>query len=243
MFYVIQLLPTDAPWIVKLGFSIEVQSRLLTHRITCPDARLVKVYACEDTTLEKQAQAFLSKSGFECIGGEVFRCPVLSDLLMCLDYFFTSPYRDPYYAPPPLDSRYPRGARDKLIQGKLLNEREHTSLLTYLYDQLKKTQQERDQLKKRASQAETENIRLGNGKEVKTLRRDREYLRQENKALLQQVEHLTARVERLTNESEHAKYERKYLYEELSKSFHLIGFLLIKIARLQGVFYTEKGVS
>jgi hypothetical protein len=110
MFYVIQLMPAEAPWHIKLGFSSNLENRLASYRMLCPQAHLVKVYSCPDIGAERHTLRFVEKMGFECIGGEVFRCPVLSDLLQCLDRYFSSHLQDPAYVPPPRDSGWPAGA-------------------------------------------------------------------------------------------------------------------------------------
>lgn len=75
VFYIVQLLPVDAPQLVKLGHTHNMAQRLAFMRTTCPPASLVKMWQClarQGIRLATRAEAPRGRSPAEgrgaCIG-------------------------------------------------------------------------------------------------------------------------------------------------------------------------------
>jgi hypothetical protein len=88
IFYVVQPMPGDAPWHLKLGYSENMESRLGTYQTLCPDAIILKSWPCAGYSTEAEAIAYVEHVGFERIGPEVFSCLHPERLIACLDNFF-----------------------------------------------------------------------------------------------------------------------------------------------------------
>lgn len=87
VFYVIQPIPL-LPEHIKVGFTSDLQRRMKAYLALCPQAQVIKTWACAGTQTEQEAIRFIAAIGFEQIGPEVFKCYVLPDLLRYLDAFF-----------------------------------------------------------------------------------------------------------------------------------------------------------
>jgi hypothetical protein len=86
-FYVVRIVPDLAPNRVKLGFATDVTSRMLSHRVAAPTAELIKKWAC-DRTWEQCAIASVSRIGCKHVGGEVFDCDSVEEIVKRANEFF-----------------------------------------------------------------------------------------------------------------------------------------------------------
>jgi hypothetical protein len=88
-FYLMQLLPECVPGRIKFGFAYMVEARLASHRITCPNARLIGQWPClrhkEKSTI-KQIMSLME----ECFShsSEVYDCKNVDDVLNATNVFF-----------------------------------------------------------------------------------------------------------------------------------------------------------
>ena len=91
IFYVVQLVPELDAQRIKFGFSSRIKARLAGLRITCPNAQLLKSWPCrrswESTAIDSLTQ---ENRTMGMIGGEVFRCTDIEDLLLRGDAFFAT---------------------------------------------------------------------------------------------------------------------------------------------------------
>ena len=86
-FYIIKIIPEFDSRRVKLGFANNPEERLRAHKTVAPTAELVKAWACkkhwEGTVMDS-----VTREGCESIGGEVFNCDSVSELIKRCDEFF-----------------------------------------------------------------------------------------------------------------------------------------------------------
>jgi hypothetical protein len=87
-FYVVQLLPKELPYRLKLGWSQNIRGRLSTYRCSCPGARLLWSWPCP-TVAEGQALQAVEDAGWQRHGREVFDCHAQLELHAFLKRFFT----------------------------------------------------------------------------------------------------------------------------------------------------------
>jgi hypothetical protein len=86
-FYIIQPVPDLDPRRVKLGFATNVQQRLNSYRTLSPTAALLKQWACR-VAWEKTAIDSITRSGCIGIGGEVYTCDDIDEVVAHGDAFF-----------------------------------------------------------------------------------------------------------------------------------------------------------
>jgi len=86
-FYVIQLIPEAIPQRVKLGFATNIKNRLNAHRTTAPTATIIKSWPSEKAW-ERAAIASVTRVDCDIVGGEVFDCIALGELISRSDAFF-----------------------------------------------------------------------------------------------------------------------------------------------------------
>lgn len=86
-FYLVQLVPDLAPNRVKLGFATDAVARLTSHRTAAPTAQLVKTWPCR-FAWEPCAIVSATRTGCRQIGGEVYECDSMDELVIRLDAFF-----------------------------------------------------------------------------------------------------------------------------------------------------------
>lgn len=86
-FYIVQLIPELAENRIKLGFATNVENRLKAHKTTAPTAILVKSWPSDK---EWERSAIVSVTRLDCkhIGGEVFECENLDELIERANIFF-----------------------------------------------------------------------------------------------------------------------------------------------------------
>jgi len=85
-FYLIQLEPEIDPGRIKLGFAMDVEQRLRSHRTSAPFSCLVKSWPCK-SLWEKTAIDCIAV-GCEKLHTEVFRSPDLQSTQALADRFF-----------------------------------------------------------------------------------------------------------------------------------------------------------
>lgn len=86
-FYIIQLVPELDPRRVKLGFTNNVDRRLVTHRTACPYAQVVAAYPCKQVW-EFAAMDSITRQGCKLVASEVFECDDISALVEIANKFF-----------------------------------------------------------------------------------------------------------------------------------------------------------
>ena len=87
MFYVIQLVPELDPKRIKLGFTIDLDDRLVQHRTAAPTAKVLKSWPCK-RSWEVAVMDCLSLVACRHILSEVFECDGLDDFVMTGDELF-----------------------------------------------------------------------------------------------------------------------------------------------------------
>jgi len=87
VFYVIQLLPELDPKRVKLGFSLDLNERIATHKTTSPKATVLKSWPCRKAW-ELTVMDSLSAANCRQIGQELFECDDLPSLFRRGDELF-----------------------------------------------------------------------------------------------------------------------------------------------------------
>ena len=88
-FYVIQLAPDLAPRRVKLGWALDAQKRLTSHRCAAPTARLVNQWPCH-RNWEGAAIRAITAVGCRALSREAFDVGQLEQLLDDAEEFFRS---------------------------------------------------------------------------------------------------------------------------------------------------------
>lgn len=71
-FYIIQLLPNDLPHRIKFGYTVSIEQRIMTHRTTCPELKVLasyKIKALWERTLIDMITHIVPNSP---VSGEVF---------------------------------------------------------------------------------------------------------------------------------------------------------------------------
>lgn len=86
-FYLIQLLPKALPSRLKLGWTLNPAVRLRSHRCTCPDARIVRLWPCPPQ-MERPALRTVIDAGFRRIGPEVIDGPDLTAVVVVIEQHF-----------------------------------------------------------------------------------------------------------------------------------------------------------
>lgn len=86
--YLIRLMPDIAPNRIKIGFATSLNSRLQSHRCTCPQLEVVKTWDCH-RTFELAAMAAATNGGARLYGGEVYDVESVADVVTKLDAFFS----------------------------------------------------------------------------------------------------------------------------------------------------------
>jgi len=89
VFYLIQLLPTEVPNRVKVGFTSNISKRLAAHKTTCPDAIVVNSWECNRNWEAAALVAFKNHCKCSPVGVEVFDCEDLSYSEDTLTLFFS----------------------------------------------------------------------------------------------------------------------------------------------------------
>jgi hypothetical protein len=87
-FYIVQLVPDLDPLRVKLGFAVDLPSRVDAHRTAAPTATLVKAWPCR-RVWEPAAIASITRTGCRLIASEVYACDDLAALVARADDFFS----------------------------------------------------------------------------------------------------------------------------------------------------------
>ena len=88
VFYAIQLLPDIAPDRVKFGFTTNLESRLQTHRCTCPDAKPLQTWRCNPLWEAAGLAAVGACESVSHVGGEVFDCKEIDATLATVTQLF-----------------------------------------------------------------------------------------------------------------------------------------------------------
>jgi hypothetical protein len=86
-FYIIQLVPEFSAGRVKLGFAVDVNSRLQEHRCAAPTAQLIQQFPCS-RVWEYAAIASVTREGCTSLSNEVFDCESIDDLVRRAEEFF-----------------------------------------------------------------------------------------------------------------------------------------------------------
>lgn len=88
VFYLILPVPEFTDKRVKLGFTTDIESRVMPYRTICPNTRVVKTWACLE---EWEKVAIASATRIECtqVGVEVFNCEDLGRLIERINQFFS----------------------------------------------------------------------------------------------------------------------------------------------------------
>jgi hypothetical protein len=116
--YVMNQLPSLAPLRVKIGWSINLESRLATHRGTCPDLAVLWTGDCCTQRAEGRCLMFAASVAVNRVGTEVFEFASDRDLFAALHVFqlivdeMNEAAQDPSCAMPDgsLDSYHPHGS-------------------------------------------------------------------------------------------------------------------------------------
>ena len=87
-FYIIQLIPEFNPNRIKLGFATGIDARLKSHKTSAPTAILLKSWACK-RIWENAAISSITRIECKLIGGEVYDCDNLNNLLARAEAFFS----------------------------------------------------------------------------------------------------------------------------------------------------------
>lgn len=87
-FYVIQLIPEFNPNRIKLGFATDLDARLKSHKTSAPTAILLKSWICK-RCWENAAISSITRMECKLIGGEVFDCNNLENLIQRAETFFS----------------------------------------------------------------------------------------------------------------------------------------------------------
>ena len=88
VFYVIAIVPELDSRRIKLGFSMDVNSRIVQHRTSAPTAILIKSWACK-RVWEKTVIDSLTGKNCRLILNEVFECADVDDLVKRGDKLFS----------------------------------------------------------------------------------------------------------------------------------------------------------
>jgi len=86
-FYVIRLMPDIAPNRIKVGYAASLQSRIESHRCTCPQLELLKSWPCRKVYEHTAIAIAINGSAFS-YGGEVYDVASVDDMIARLDSFF-----------------------------------------------------------------------------------------------------------------------------------------------------------
>lgn len=80
LFYIVQPMPQLDPTRLKFGFTVTMESRMLSYRSICPEAIVLQTWPCK-AIWERTAIAALSRDACEQIAQELFRCPDIEHIL------------------------------------------------------------------------------------------------------------------------------------------------------------------
>jgi hypothetical protein len=86
-FYVIRVVPELAPNRIKLGYAANVGIRLQAHRTIAPTVELVQSWPCK-SGWEQVVIESVTREGCVLIGGEVFECDDIAELVKRCERFF-----------------------------------------------------------------------------------------------------------------------------------------------------------
>ncbi|SRR6266487_824354 len=87
VFYVVQIMPDADSTRLKLGYASDATRRLASYRTLSPEARIVRTWPCR-STWERAAIDSLTAENCILIGGEVYGCADIENLLARGDAFF-----------------------------------------------------------------------------------------------------------------------------------------------------------
>lgn len=87
VFYIVLPVPEFDRKRVKLGFTTDIESRIIPYRTICPNVQVVKTWACLEEW-ETCAITSITRIGCTQVGIEVFDCEVLERLVERADQFF-----------------------------------------------------------------------------------------------------------------------------------------------------------
>lgn len=99
-FYIVQLMPEEAPHVFKFGFSTRLEKRIWEHRTTCPTAKVIQSWPCL-AKMEKVAIDYILRGiPGRRYSGEVFACEDFSAMFKRADAFFANHANAVIYLPP-----------------------------------------------------------------------------------------------------------------------------------------------
>lgn len=84
-FYMIQLVPELEPNRIKLGFSKSIKNRLMQHRCTCPNAKLIKKWKCKKND-ESFVMRKIANKGCKRIYTNIDNKKTITEVFDCEDY-------------------------------------------------------------------------------------------------------------------------------------------------------------
>ena len=86
-FYIVQLLPEDAPLILKLGYTRSLKSRMIAYRTVCTAANILKSWQCP-ARYERPAITYITGGSCQTIGRETYRVDSIESAIARADAFF-----------------------------------------------------------------------------------------------------------------------------------------------------------
>jgi len=86
-FYIVQLLPEDAPNIIKLGYTRSIKSRMIAYHTICSAAHVIKSWQCP-ARWERAATAYMAGEGCQAIGRETYRARSIEEVAARGEAFF-----------------------------------------------------------------------------------------------------------------------------------------------------------
>lgn len=86
-FYVVQIVPDLDPLRVKMGFAVDPSQRLQNYQTLSPTAQIAKVWVCKPQW-ERTAMDSITREGCQCLGGEVYECDGIDQIVQRGDEFF-----------------------------------------------------------------------------------------------------------------------------------------------------------
>ncbi len=91
LIYVVQVVPDLHPGRIKIGQTTNIHKRLQQYKALSPTCVVLKTWACSEEsliTLEKQGMNLLLESDAIGLGGEVFDCKNVNEVIQSLDRLF-----------------------------------------------------------------------------------------------------------------------------------------------------------
>ncbi len=88
LFYVAQVAPEFSNSRIKMGFSTNINSRIVKHRVISPNIKILKTWRCQ-RKWERVALDYLGHKYCEALNREVFECHDIPGLIRRADKLFS----------------------------------------------------------------------------------------------------------------------------------------------------------